>query len=121
MARTDTPKRPTAPEPVDPEPVDPEPAGSQSDDPADEDTSPQPQVELDQSVINGFEGINEEIVVDTSEGRHVYLIGTDDEYIRLAPSAYRLLKKRLAGYSFSEIAERLREHDVAATDRKSVV
>ena len=54
-----------------------------------------------------LQGLQERLVVDTSEGHPVYLlaVGKHHTYLRLSPSAYHLLQQRSAGVSFASLAE----------------
>jgi putative peptide zinc metalloprotease protein len=51
--------------------------------------------------------LQERIVVDTSEGKPVYLlaVGETPTYIRLSPTSYYLLKQRSLGLSFTALAQ----------------
>ncbi len=54
-----------------------------------------------------IQGIQERLIVDTSEGRQVYLlaVGTNPTYIRLSSTSYYLLEQRSLGVSFESVAE----------------
>jgi len=56
-----------------------------------------------------IQGIQERLIVDTSEGRQVYLlaVGTNPTYIRLSSTSYYLLEQRSLGVSFESVAEDL--------------
>jgi len=56
--------------------------------------------------LEDFRGLKERLTVDTSEEQPVYLLaGKNRNYIRLSPSAYKLLQLRSSGVSFESIAE----------------
>jgi len=56
-----------------------------------------------------IQGIQERLIVDTSEGRPVYLlaVGTNPTYIRLSSTSYYLLEQHSLGVSFESVAEDL--------------
>ncbi len=58
-----------------------------------------------------WQGLQERLVVETSENRPVYLllVGAPPRYIRLSPFAYELLYQQSVGKSFEEIAEIVRQ------------
>lgn len=58
--------------------------------------------------LTNFRGLDEELVVDTSEGQRQFLLVSDKEdYIKLSSSAYRLLREVRAGRSFESLAAEL--------------
>ncbi|HDQ73141.1 MAG TPA: hypothetical protein ENN19_13775 [Chloroflexi bacterium] len=66
-----------------------------------------------------FRGLDERLIVDTSEDQPVHLLASKNgRYIRLSASAYQLLQLHDAGVSFETIAEQLREtgQDVSTED-----
>jgi putative peptide zinc metalloprotease protein len=56
---------------------------------------------------DNWQGLQDRLVVETSENRPVYLlmVGNPPRYIRLSPFAYELLHQRSNGNSFAEMAE----------------
>lgn len=75
---------------------------------------------LDEAFARALE---ERLLVDTSEGRPVHLVAArNGAYIRLSPSAYRLLRDIAAGASFEEVAQHARRAgglEVSAADVES--
>lgn len=57
--------------------------------------------------LQTLQGLQERLVVDTSEGQPVYLlaVGQNLTYIRLSPTSYYLLQQRSLGISFESLAE----------------
>src|ERR687885_676281 len=56
--------------------------------------------------LQGFRGLNERLVIDTSEKDPVYLlIGKNGSHIRLSASAHQLLRSISSGISFEAMAE----------------
>lgn len=55
--------------------------------------------------LTQFQGLDEEVLVDTAEGgRRFLLVGTNGSHVKLAPGAYYLVKGVHAGRSFAELA-----------------
>lgn len=56
---------------------------------------------------DNWQGLQDRLVVETSENRPVYLlmVGNPPKYIRLSPFAYELLHQHSLGKSFAEMAE----------------
>src|SRR4029077_20408826 len=62
--------------------------------------------------LRDFRGLDEQIVIDTSEGEKSYLlVGKNGSHIRLSPSAYRLVTSIASGQSFTSLAQRLSLHE----------
>jgi len=62
--------------------------------------------------LRDFRGLDDQIVIDTSEGEKSYLlVGKSGSHIRLSPSAYRLVKSVAGGQSFTSLAQRLSQHE----------
>ena len=59
--------------------------------------------------LPSLKGLQERLVVDTSEGQVVYLliVGKKGIYLRLSPSAYYLLSQRSLGIDFETLAQTL--------------
>lgn len=57
-------------------------------------------------MVQAWQGLQERLVVDTSEGHPVYLlaVGQHPTYLRLSPSAYSILQQHSAGVSFAAMA-----------------
>jgi hypothetical protein len=57
-------------------------------------------------MFQALQGLQERLVVDTSEGHPVYLlaVGQHPTYLRLSPSAYYILQQHSAGVSFASMA-----------------
>lgn len=56
--------------------------------------------------LTGLRGVEERLIVDTSEGRPVYmLVGEKGSYLRLSKSTYQLLRQVSRGVSFEQLAE----------------
>jgi putative peptide zinc metalloprotease protein len=57
-------------------------------------------------MFQALQGLQERLVVDTSEGHPVYLlaVGQHPTYLRLSPSAYYILQQHSAGASFTAMA-----------------
>ena len=61
--------------------------------------------------LSGYQGLDEELLVDTSEGQRRYLlISPNGQHIKLAPGAYNLLKSVHEGHSFEELAQKFSRH-----------
>jgi putative peptide zinc metalloprotease protein len=58
-------------------------------------------------MLQALHGLQERLVVDTSEGHPVYLlaVGKHHTYLRLSPIAHHLLQQRSVGVSFASLAE----------------
>jgi len=55
--------------------------------------------------LTQFQGLEEEVLVDTAEGgRRYLLVGANGSHVKLAPGAYHLVKGVHAGRSFAELA-----------------
>ena len=59
--------------------------------------------------LNQLEGLEERLIVDTSEGHPVYLlaVGKHPTYIRLSATSYYLLEQRNLGVSFESLSQTL--------------
>ncbi len=57
--------------------------------------------------LDSLQGLRERVIVDTSEGKPVYLIaiGTKPTYLRLSATSYYLLEQRSHGVSFESLAQ----------------
>ena len=57
-------------------------------------------------MVQAWQGLQERLIVDTSEGHPVYLlaVGQHPTYLRLSPSAYYILQQHSAGASFASMA-----------------
>jgi putative peptide zinc metalloprotease protein len=71
--------------------------------------------------LTRLRGLDQELLVDTSEGQPQYLLVSDrEDYIKLSPSAYRLLKAVAAGRSFESLAEDLSRRGGATVSSAAV-
>jgi putative peptide zinc metalloprotease protein len=63
--------------------------------------------------MESLQMLEQQIIVDTSEGQPVYLlaVGKNPTYIRLSPTSYYLLKQRSLGTSFTTLATELSQSE----------
>lgn len=70
--------------------------------------------------LGNFQGLEEETLVDTAEGRRYLLVSSNGTHVKLAPGAYQLVRGVYAGRTFEDLAREFSDNSGLEVSRAEI-